>query len=79
VINLLLASIAMEELGLAHIINAEAKKIQYVLGTIPGLTLAASLEDILEVNDSVQDMLDLVIKKELLLDNKLKQVIEAMD
>jgi hypothetical protein len=78
VINLLLASIALEELGLAHIINAEAEKIQYALGTIPGLSPAASLEDILEVNESVQDMLDLVIKKELLLESKLKQVIRTI-
>ena len=78
VINLLLASIALEELGLAHIINAEAEKIQYVLGTLPGLSPAASLEEILAVNESVQDMLDLVIKKELLLDSKLKQVIRTI-
>src|SRR6185312_7438155 len=73
-INLLLASIAMEELGLAHIVNAEGEKLQYALGTIPGLTTPASLEDILHVNDSVQDTLELAIKKELLLDSKLKQV-----
>jgi len=77
-INLLLASIALEELGLAHIINAEAEKIQYVLGTLPGLTPAATLGQILAVNESVQDMLDLVIKKELLLESKLKQVIKVI-
>lgn len=77
-INLLLASIALEELGLAHIINAEAEKIQYVLGTLPGLSPAATLGQILAVNESVQDMLDLVIKKELLLESKLKQVIKVI-
>ena len=77
-INLLLASIALEELGLAHIINAEAEKIQYALGTIPGLTPAATLADILDVNESVQDMLELVMKKELLLESKLKQIIKAL-
>ncbi|MED3662941.1 collagen-like protein, partial [Ureibacillus terrenus] len=77
VINLLLASIAMEELSLAHILNAEGEKIQYALGTIPGisgLSPAATLEDLLLVNSTVQDTIAMSIKKELLLDNKLKQV-----
>ena len=38
----------------------------------------ASLEDIIEGNESVQDMLDLVIKKELLLESKLKQVLDSI-
>lgn len=63
VINLLLASIALEELGLAHIINAEGEKIQYAIGTLPGLPTPATMEDILNVNNSVQDMLELAIKK----------------
>lgn len=69
-INLLLASIALEEMGLAHIINAEGEKIQYALSTSP------SLPDVLSINDSVQDMLEAAMKKELILDNKLKQVVQ---
>ena len=78
VINLLLASIALEEIGLAHIINAEAEKVQYVVGTLPGLKSATTTEEILKVNDSVQDMLELVIKKEVLLETKLHKVIKII-
>lgn len=79
VTNLLLASIALEEIGLAHIINAEAEKVQYVLGTIPGLKSVSTEEGILKVNESVQDTLEMVIKKEILLGNKLKKVIKTID
>ncbi|MEK3785522.1 MULTISPECIES: hypothetical protein [Paenibacillus] len=78
-INLLLASIAMEELGLGHVINAEAEKIQYAVGTLPGLTIPATISELLIINKSVQSTLQETIKKELLLDSKLKTVLKVLD
>lgn len=74
-INLLLSSIAMEEIGLAHILNTEGEKLQYVLGTLPGLTPpTASFADVLSVNASVRDTLEAVSKQEFLLQSKLNNV-----
>ncbi len=74
VINLLLASIALEELGLAHILNAEGEKIQAVTGNTD-----ASIEDLLEINRSVDRSLRNVIKKEMLLQFKLEDTIELIE
>ena len=80
VINLLLASIALEEIGLAHIINAEGEKIQYVLGTL--ITSAEpnpDLEDLLAFNVKVQSTLEAILKKELMLQTKLKNIIDIIE
>ncbi|MGN4782573.1 collagen-like protein [Bacillus cereus] len=76
-INLILASIALEELGLAHIINAEAEKIQYALGTLSGLSPAATLDEILEVNESVNRTIQSALKTQMLLQSKLDSVIQT--
>ncbi|MGG3669597.1 collagen-like protein, partial [Bacillus subtilis] len=74
-INLLLSSIAMEELGMAHIINAEGEKIQYALGTLPGVTGPPStIADIFNMNESVRSTLDSLMKQELLLGSKLDSI-----
>lgn len=76
-VNLLLASIAFEELGLAHIINAEAEKIQFVLGTIHHHTASTtlSIEDLLKIDNSVVQTLRTVIKQQMLLQFKLEDVL----
>ena len=79
-IDLLLASIAFEEFGLAHIIRAEAEKILSVLGTDRDEpSEAPELKDLLEINKSVERMLRKVIMKEMLLGFKLEDVIELLE
>lgn len=71
-INLLLSSIAMEELGLIHILNAEGEKIQYTLGrgSVP-----PTIDQMLEMNESLVRTLNAAIKTEMHLQNKLESVI----
>lgn len=77
-INMILSSIALEELGLSHIINAEGEKIQFVLGTIPGITgPAATIDDILEVNDSVRRTMNSIIQNQSLLNSKMQNALES--
>lgn len=82
-VPLLLSSIALEELALSHIINAEAEKLQFVLGTLDdtGVTFSAaeiSVGDLLEVNASVRRTLRDVIKKEMLLEFKFENILDLI-
>ena len=77
-INQILSSIAMEELALSHILNAEGEKLQYILGTLEGTTPPeATIEDVLKVNDSVQKMLQTAMQKEMMLSNKMETALGA--
>lgn len=77
-IILLLASVAFEELGLSHIINAEAEKIQYAVGTLPErkLPTPATIAEVIAVNESAANALRNVIKNEMLLTFKLEDIID---
>jgi hypothetical protein len=79
-LNMILASIAMEELGLSHIINAEGEKIQYVLNELTCKTgYGASVEDILAVNKSVESLLEVLMQNQMFLKGKMERVLEAME
>ena len=71
----IMTSIGMQELGLAHIINAEGEKIQAYLGTLEGqeVNKDISLEDLVELDKIVTDTLDSVAKTEMLLFFKLAE------
>ncbi|MGL4345635.1 MAG: hypothetical protein ACRCTE_10580 [Cellulosilyticaceae bacterium] len=76
-INIILSSIGMEELSLAHILNAEAEKIQFALGTLETAGgQAASMEQILETNKMAGKMLRDVIKNQMLLGMKMEDTVE---
>ncbi len=75
-LNIILSSIGMEELSLAHIVNAEAEKIQFALGTLETADGAASIEQIMEVNTSAKKMLRDVIKNQMLIGMKMEDTME---
>lgn len=78
-LNMILASIAMEELGLSHIINAEGEKIQCVIKQISEHTNDKQcIEDILEVNRSVESLMNVVMQNQRFLKNKMESVLEAI-
>ena len=75
----ILTSIAMEEIGLSHIINAEGEKLQYILGTLPGSKPPHSItvSEILEVNESVKDMLQQVAFNQMFLNAKMSAALKT--
>ncbi|MEG1751671.1 MAG: hypothetical protein RR140_00580 [Clostridia bacterium] len=64
--NNVIESIALEETGLAHILNAEGEKLQ------KALELATCVDDLLKINCSVQSTIMDVTSLEIMLYNKLK-------
>jgi len=79
-LNMILASVAMEEMGLSHIINAEGEKLQYVIGTLEeGPGEAASVTDVLEVNKSVKSLLDSITQTQIILKGKMESAIQAIE
>ena len=77
-LTMIIASIAMEELALSHILNAEGEKLQYILGTLPGTSSCTCTcpQDVLAVNKSVTALVEAVTQTQILLKNKLAQVLE---
>ncbi|HZK55194.1 MAG TPA: hypothetical protein VFC84_13485 [Desulfosporosinus sp.] len=80
VANLLLASVAFEELGLAHIINTEGEKIQAAFGTLPGLSVTVpNFGGLLSINREVRRTLQTVLKSQMLLQFKVEEILDILE
>jgi len=78
-LNMILASIAMEELALSHIINAEGEKLQYILGTLETNShLKPTIKEILSVNQSVTNLLDSISQNQMILKNKMDKALQGL-
>ncbi|MEG1963359.1 MAG: hypothetical protein RR123_00630 [Clostridia bacterium] len=70
-INDIIESVALEETGIAHILNAEGEKIQ------KALELAQNVDDLLKINCSVQNTITNITNLECALFNKIKTIINV--
>ena len=79
-VNIILSSIGMEELSLAHLLNAEAEKIQFSLGTLETANgQAAGIDQILETNRLAGKMVRDVIKNQMLLAMKMEDTVDLAE
>lgn len=74
-VNMLIASIALEEIGLSNILETEGKKIQKV---IENEKYISNIDKLLEISTSAENILDKIYKIENLLVEKLK-IIKELD
>jgi hypothetical protein len=65
----LIESMALQEAGLAHIINAEGDKIQEALQM-----RNVCIQDLIALNESVADTLAKIVKLEMVLEFKLEEL-----
>lgn len=70
-IELLLSSIALEEIGLSHIMNAEGEKLQSFLKHCP-----RDINDYTRINESINKTLRTIVKSQIMLQFKLEEVRE---
>lgn len=69
----LLQSIALEEAAISHILNAEGEKLQ------KAVSVCCDKKDLIEVNKSVEDMVDKITSLEIVLKSKLDLITPILE
>lgn len=77
-LDMVLASIAMEDLGLSHIIMAEGEKIAYMLKRMEKEKDFSKVEDLIAINKSVESMLKVLQDNQATLKTKMQGVLDVM-
>lgn len=76
VINDLFESIAIEELAIGHLINAEAEKIQWSIGQLNNDFIELDLTEIVAIQRQIERVLKVATKFQMLLQFKLENIID---
>ncbi len=78
--NLLLASVAFEQLGLSNIINAEVEKLQYILDIFENNQQQEILtvRELIQINTTTRKLFRTVINSHILLQLKLEDVLDKI-
>lgn len=74
-----LASIALEELSQAHLMNSEGEKVQTVLGTLNMGAITPSLvtiSQVIDINSSVEDTIEMLNKQDMLLLERFDGILD---
>ncbi|MCL2717809.1 MAG: hypothetical protein FWE14_03405 [Lachnospiraceae bacterium] len=77
-IEMILYSIALEEVAISHIINAEGEKIQYAIECLKTNKSCRDLQKIIDVNKSAEKLIDKVNDSMIILKSKMNSVLEYM-
>lgn len=65
----IIESVALEETGLSHILNAEGEKIQKIVA------MATDPDQLLAVNKSVESVINAIARLEMVLQHKLDMLV----
>ena len=79
-LNQIIATIALEELGLSHILNAEGEKIQFAVGTLATnrpLAGDVTIDGLVALDNSVASTLQAAAANMAALTDKLRVAVNA--
>lgn len=77
-INMILVSIAMEEMALSHVIEAESEKIKYTVDYLKKQDCCADIDRILEINESATKLIETIMDIQMILKKKMNHALEAL-